>query len=160
MTDAPRIRKAIRALVLDPDDRVLLVRLDFPDSTVWVTPGGGLEQNETPHDTLIRELDEETGLRNAEIGPEIWTRTHLFPFLSGLWDGQSERFYLVRTEAFDPQPRLSWEELSLEYMTAIRWWTLDELREAEVEFGPTRLPELVTRLVEEGPPDSPIDTGV
>lgn len=157
---ADNLRKAVRALILDTEDRVLLVRLDFPEGTLWVAPGGGLEPDEEPHDALRRELEEETGLADADIGPEIRTRTHLFPMPIGPWDGQSERFYLVSTEPFDPKPQLSWEELSVEAMTDIRWWTIGELRETAVEFGPSRLPEFVSRLIAEGPPPAPIDVGV
>jgi hypothetical protein len=30
-----RIRSAARAVLLDPDDRILLVRIEFPAKTVW-----------------------------------------------------------------------------------------------------------------------------
>jgi hypothetical protein len=43
-------------------------------------------------------------LRDAAIGPLIWTRTHILPMSTG-HDGQQERYYLVRTSAFDPAPR-------------------------------------------------------
>jgi ADP-ribose pyrophosphatase YjhB (NUDIX family) len=42
-----RIREAVRAVVLDPDDRVLLVRLEFPHWTGWAMPGGGVDEGET-----------------------------------------------------------------------------------------------------------------
>ena len=51
------------------------------------------------------------GLRDVEIGPHVWDRVHVIPFVNGLFDGQRERIFLVRTPAFDPRPRLSWEEL-------------------------------------------------
>ena len=41
-----RLRTGIRALVLDPDERIALVRFDFPDRTVWAAPGGGVEEGE------------------------------------------------------------------------------------------------------------------
>ena len=31
-----------------------------------------------------------------EIGPLIWTRLHIIPFVDGQWDGQRDRVYLVR----------------------------------------------------------------
>ena len=39
-----RLRTGIRALVLDPDERIALVRFDYPDRTVWAAPGSGVEE--------------------------------------------------------------------------------------------------------------------
>ena len=99
-----RIRRAVRAAVLDPDDRIMLVRFEFPNVTVWATPGGGQEPGEDDEATVRRELHEELGLRVDEIGPHIWTRTHVIPFLDGTWDGQRDHVYLVRTPSFTPAP--------------------------------------------------------
>lgn len=41
-----RLRTGIRALVLDPDERIALVRFDYPDRSVWAAPGGGVEEGE------------------------------------------------------------------------------------------------------------------
>ncbi len=155
-----RIREAARAVVLDPDDRILLVRFEFPAATLWALPGGGVERGESHEDALRRELAEEAGLVDAAIGPGIWERLHIVPFIGGRWDGQRERHFLVRAAAFEPSPQLSWEQLNGEFMFAIRWWTLDELERAEEVFAPRRLPELVRELVVNGPPASPIDVGV
>ena len=156
-----RLRLAIRAIVLDEDERVLLVRFDFGDRVVWATPGGGIEDRETDEQTLRRELLEEAGLEDFELGPLVWTRTHEFPLAGGRWDGQIERYYVVRTSAFEPTPQLSWEELLREGMTGVRWWTLRELEAAaETVFAPRRLPSLVRSLVEDGLPAQPIDAGV
>ena len=155
-----RLRLAVRAIVLDEDERVLLVRFDFGNRVVWATPGGGIEDRETDEQTLRRELLEEAGLEEFEHGALVWTRTHEFPLAGGRWDGQIERYYVVRTSAFEPTPQLSWEELRREGMTAVRWWTLDELEAAETVFAPRRLPSLVRSLVEEGLPTQPIDAGV
>jgi ADP-ribose pyrophosphatase YjhB (NUDIX family) len=155
-----RIRPAARAVVVDPDDRILLVRFDFPARSVWAAPGGGLEAGETHEQAIRRELLEEAGLECLEIGPELWTRLHVIPFLNGRWDGQEERYFLVRSPAFEPRPQLAWEQLRAEYVFAIRWWTLDELEQTAAAFAPQRLPELVRSLLREGPPPQPIDAGV
>jgi 8-oxo-dGTP pyrophosphatase MutT (NUDIX family) len=161
MSEHLRIRRAVRAIILDPEDRVLLVRFDFPDGAVrWAAPGGGIQAGETTLDALRRELVEETGLDDPPIGPEIWTRTHIVPFVGGNWDGQKERFFLVRARAFHPRPVLSAEELASEYVTAIRWWTVEELRNTDKDFAPARLPELIADLTVNGPPPEPIDVGI
>jgi 8-oxo-dGTP pyrophosphatase MutT (NUDIX family) len=158
-----RIRSSARALVLDPAERVLLVRFEFPEVTVWATPGGGQEPGEDDEATLRRELDEELGVTGAEIGPHIWSRLHIIPFLDGRWDGQRDNVYLIRTAAFEPQPRLTWEQLHAERVHEFRWWTLTELEAAaagDVVFAPARLPELVADLLASGPPPEPLDAGV
>ena len=153
-----RIREAVRAVVLDPDDRVLLVRLEFRHWTGWAMPGGGVDDGETDEVALRRELAEEAGLEDFDVGSIVWTRRHLLEF--GDWDGQVERYYLVRASGTDPAPRLTWAQLNAEFMTAIRWWTVPELETAEDEFAPRRLPALVRELVLYGPPATPIDAGV
>jgi len=60
-----RIRPAARAIVLDPDDRILLVRFEFPDGMFWATPGGGIEPGETPEEAVRRELAEEAWLTSV-----------------------------------------------------------------------------------------------
>ncbi len=154
-----RIRDAVRALVLDPDHRVLLVRFEFPvTGERWALPGGGLEPGESDHDALHRELAEEVGLVDAEIGPHIWDRVHIIPFIDGRYDGQRERIYLVRTPTFEPRPHLSWHDLNAEYVFDVRWWRLDELH-AGLPFVPQSLHAQLHALVHDGVPATPIDVG-
>jgi len=155
-----RLRCATRAVVLDEAYRILLVTFDFGDRVVWATPGGGIEEGETDEHALRRELEEEAGLVDFVLGPLVWTRTHHVPLSGGRWDGQKERYYLIRTPTFEPAPVLSWEELRAEGMTAIRWWTLDELEATDTVFAPRRLPPLVRELILRGPPAEPVDAGV
>ena len=153
------LRPAVRALVLDPADRVLLVRFEWPDKTVWAPPGGGIEPGETPEHAIVRELAEECGLRDFELGPCIWTRDHWFAEMAG-WGGQSERIYLVRTEAFEPAPEWSEEQLASEGIREQRWWTPDDLGMPGTIFAPRRLPELLRDLLERSAPAEPMYVGV
>jgi 8-oxo-dGTP diphosphatase len=155
-----RLRQAARAIVVDPDERILLVHFRFPAGAFWATPGGGIDDGETPEQAVKRELDEEAGLRDFELGPWVWTRRHVFPFESGLWDGQCERYMLVRTSAFVPRPRFTTAELEAEYVTGMRWWTAAELAASDEVFAPRRLPELLVALLRDGPPGEPVDVGV
>ena len=153
-----RIRDAARAIVVDDAGRVLLVRFRFERGDLWATPGGGLEPGETDEDALRRELREEAGLRDAPVGPVVWVREHVIPIFG--WDGQRERFHVVRVPAFEPSPELSSAQLNAEAVVELRWWTPEELRATDDEFAPRRLPELLARLLRDGPPREPLEIGV
>lgn len=159
MSDQLRIRPAARALVVAPGARVLLVRFEFPAGTRWALPGGGLEHGENHVEALRRELHEEVGLVDPDIGPHVWTREHHVKFINGLWDGQREHIHVVSVDApFEPRPALPWEVLNTEYMFELRWWTLDEMRTRDdVWWVPRALPELIADLLDGGIPTSPLD---
>jgi 8-oxo-dGTP pyrophosphatase MutT (NUDIX family) len=159
VTEEARLRDAVRALVVDDEERVLLARFRFAGALVWATPGGGIEAGEGPLDALRRELLEEVGLADAVIGPVVWTRTHVVALADG-YDGQRESIHLVRCAAFDPDPALSWDGLRAEGVTELRWWTLDELDASAEVFAPRRLAALLRVLLRDGPTDPPVDSGV
>lgn len=154
--EAPLERAAARALVIDPDERVLLVA-HAPDATrrVWTAPGGGLRPEETHEQAVIRELAEEIGLALDDPGPWIWSRRVTFPF-RGCWLDQDERWYLVRldgTVAVDDAP------LDDPGAVEVRWWSVPELRTTAAELAPTALVDHLSRLLTDGPPAEPVDVG-
>lgn len=51
---------SVTGIVYDSSDRILLVRQR--DDSIWSTPGGVIEPDETPADAVVREVREETGL--------------------------------------------------------------------------------------------------
>jgi G:T/U-mismatch repair DNA glycosylase/8-oxo-dGTP pyrophosphatase MutT (NUDIX family) len=155
----PVDRAAARALVLDRHGRTLLVEFRDPSGSGqiwWATPGGGIDEGEDVEAALRRELGEEIGLTEFELGPELWRREHTFA-----WDGrifrQRERNWLVRVEEHRPAPRV---DLAAEHVGEIRWWTGDELDATDEVLVPARLPELLRDLLRDGPPREPIDAGV
>ena len=157
---ALRFRRAVRALVLDPDDHALLVRFEFPSATVWALPGGGLDDGETPEEGLRRELHEELGLTDFELGPHIWNREHVIPMMTG-HDGQRDQIHLVRVERFAPEPTIGWEQMRAELVHELRWWRLADIAAAtEIRFAPRSLHRLMTGLLIDGVPTEPIDTGI
>jgi TDG/mug DNA glycosylase family protein len=140
----PVEREAVRGLVLDADNRVLLTRFEHPvgGHAWWATVGGGVDPGEDDEAALRRELAEEAGLADFELGPVVHTREHTFP-----WDRrlihQRERFYLVRVHAHEAVPTI---DVVPEGITEVRWWTLAELAAPAEEVVPADLPELVRRL--------------
>ena len=81
---SPRERPSARVVLVDDQERVLLARLiddgavvvdgQRPESTYWVTVGGGVEPGETLADAAHRELFEETGIRAFTLGPQVHLR--------------------------------------------------------------------------------------
>ena len=136
---------------------MLLVRFEFPTATRWALPGGGLEPGESHLDALRREFEEEVGLVEPVIGPQIWHRLHIVPFLNGEFDGQRERIYLIQCDAFEPVPRLSWEQMNAEFVHELRWWTLDEIAASDASSFPSSCTHWSRALLRDGPPDESID---
>ncbi|MGW2650006.1 NUDIX domain-containing protein [Streptomyces sp. NPDC001393] len=58
-SSTPPLREAARAIVLDADDRVMLLR---EEGGFWATPGGSLEDAEDYATATLRELSEELGI--------------------------------------------------------------------------------------------------
>ena len=153
----PVDRPAVRALVLDAENRVLLVKfVDAVGQIWWATPGGGIGEGESREETLRRELDEELGLKDFELGPEIWTREHTFAWMGRILR-QREHIHLVRVDDFEPAPTI---DLLAEGVHELRWWTLPELEAAEETLVPERLPQYLRELLERGAPGEPIDVGI
>ena len=165
--DRPRIRRrAMRVLLVDDGDRLLLFRdsdLGFsPVPHWWITPGGGVEQDESDRSAAVRELAEETGVVVSEadlVGP-LATRTVVHGY-SDVVTTQDEVFWFVRVPAFevDVSGHTEVEQLT---MTDHRWWTRPELEATAEEVWPRgilRLWSLAEAMGASAEPTEPLDLG-
>jgi hypothetical protein len=65
-------------------------------------------------------------------------------------DGQHDVTYLVRTQRFEPRPRV---DLAAENVHGVRWFSPAEVAEGAVVFGPRDLAVHLQRVLAEGVPD-------
>ena len=125
MTLPTRTREAVRAVLLTPDHRVLLLRLRNSRGVFWIAPGGGINTGESDHEALVRELYEETGLSNPDIGPLIWTRETSYVLDADTPDAvevfQSERFFLVPSQQFDAHANNMPQETERDWFDSLHW---------------------------------------
>jgi ADP-ribose pyrophosphatase YjhB (NUDIX family) len=137
-------RRAARVVLLDPANRVLLMRYDEepPNGTHWVTPGGGLEPGESYEQAALRELAEETGWADISLQGEIHRtqRTMKWP---GRLVHQDERLYLARTDLLARRITGVDAMHAADGIAAWRWWTVAELTSTDQTIWPAELAELI-----------------
>ncbi|WP_344840957.1 GNAT family N-acetyltransferase [Kribbella ginsengisoli] len=160
---APTLRPAARAVVLDPEDRILLLRFEFADGhAVWAPPGGGVEAGESLPQALARELAEEIGIEPPADAPHLWHQVTVADGHAAGFDGVTNDYFLVRTDAFDPAGSMSVEEMQAENVHGYRWLTFEEIQShrGPEYLSPRTLPVLLSRLRDDGPPAEPVFIGL
>jgi TDG/mug DNA glycosylase family protein len=137
----PTYRPSARALIVDDAKRVLLVQFQnaVTKATWWATPGGGIEEGESHEVALRRELAEEIGLHEFEVGPLLWEHRHTIPWAKRLVDIDNA-IYLVRVAAHEAVPTI---DVEAEGVAGFRWWTLEQLERTDERLAP---PDLVERV--------------
>jgi G:T/U-mismatch repair DNA glycosylase/8-oxo-dGTP pyrophosphatase MutT (NUDIX family) len=140
----PTGRAAVRALVIDDDDRILLVQYRRPvgGETWWGTPGGGIDPGETDDQALARELREEIGLHEFELGRLLFEHVGVFPWDRELFR-QVNKTYLVRVPEHEPRPTI---DLEAEGVVDVRWWSRAELEAGDAQFAPADFVERIRNL--------------
>ena len=111
------------AVIFDGNKQLLLVKSTYQRFHPWGLPGGNLDYNESPEETTVREMLEETGL-NIEIEKFLFVKTWT-PDRVGL-------YYLCRIESGVFQPSDEVSELryfSLENLPDVRPLDVDLIKQ-------------------------------
>ncbi len=162
MNDGVLRRTAARVVLLDGQGRVLLLSakdpVDSRKGSWWEIPGGGIDHGEQSHDAARRELFEETGIADAEIGPCVWTQHARFTFAGWRFD-QFEHVHVGWCNDLDLSKVRPGGLEAFEAMAfgAPRWWALDALLASTDTVLPVRLREFLPDLVAGRLPTTPID---
>ena len=159
------LRHAVRAIVLDENDRILLCRFAIPEpagTVVWAAPGGGIEQGETSLVALRRELREEVGLEIRTDPPHVWHQEVVAAGHAAGYDGVVNDYFLARTSGFDPRGTLSDDELAAENISGLKWWHPWEVARYDGPdlFSPRDLATLLAALITSGAPVGPALLGL
>lgn len=151
-------RKSARAIVLNKQHQIFLFRYTFDffaeKQSVWITPGGGLEEGEAFEDALAREVYEEMGVRLTEPAPFVFYRTPLYELKNGETVQSEERFYLVYCEDMSFSCD-GWSESEAKRMTAGKWWSVEEIRESGAKFFSEDIIRILERLSKGDVPKDP-----
>jgi 8-oxo-dGTP pyrophosphatase MutT (NUDIX family) len=145
------IRDMVRLLLLAPDRRLLLMKVDDPTLSdpakpdlrppFWVTLGGGIEPGEDATTAAKREIIEETGLTAVRLGPSVW-----YGEQTVRWKGRSMLFRETFLVAWTEETGLSdagWSEGERAAIKEMRWWPVEELISTAEVILPPLLPSLV-----------------
>ena len=142
-------RECSRVLLVDERTRVLMFSVidrTKPEMRAWWVPvGGALEPGETPVEAAIRETEEETGLRIADPGPILFTRSFRWDFEGEEYD-RKDWFFLVRVKSFSPATN-AWTETEVARNRETRWWSIEDLRSTDEQVYPEDLSDQLERLL-------------
>jgi 8-oxo-dGTP pyrophosphatase MutT (NUDIX family) len=153
-----RRRLTARVLLFDPDGRLLLMKGRLPSAPegpgAWFTLGGGAAPGETVREAAAREIVEETGFRDVELGPVVWRREGALP-LAGETVWMDEHYFIARCPGGDPV-RHGWQADEHRFIDDIAWWTHAELTATDERLFPPGLADLLTDILAERLPQEPI----
>ena len=145
-----RQRRTVRVLLLDPAGRILLMKGRLPSNPaapgVWFTLGGGIEPDETLAQAATREIGEETGFGDVEIGPVLGEGEQTHHDRKGRPVRILETYLLARCAGAEPS-RAGWNALEREFVDDIRWWTHAELAACQEPVFPADLADMLAEAL-------------
>lgn len=151
-------RKSSRAIVLNKQNQIFLFRYTFDffaeGESIWITPGGALDEGESFEEALKRELFEEMGIELTEQASFVLYRTPLYELKNGEKVRSEERFYLVHLDETEFS-YVNWTESENKRMTAGKWWSVEEIKQSEEKFFSDDIVRILERFFRGDIPKEP-----
>ena len=132
------LRSGVGVVLLNRENKVFVAkRIDNPKN-FWQMPQGGIDKGEEPYKAALRELEEETSIKNVSLIKEIegFTYYNLPDSLLGIiwkgkFKGQKQRWYIFRFTGDDKEVNLKTRKP--EFLDW-RWINIDKITEVAVSF--------------------------
>ncbi|WP_227982505.1 NUDIX hydrolase [Nocardia spumae] len=154
------VRRSGRVILADIDDRILLIAYRGTlDPLYWITPGGGIDEAESPAEAAVRELGEETGVRLTpdELGPQVAIASGYLEIPGWLAGVFREDYFFHRLPtagtALDTSGLLHYESAAID---EYRWWSVDDLARTDQTVYPLGLAALLSELLAGRRPAEPV----
>ena len=132
------LRNGVGVVLLNRENKVFVAkRIDNPKN-FWQMPQGGIDKGEEPYDAALRELEEETSVKNVSLIKEIdgFTTYNLPNSLLGIiwkgkFKGQKQKWYIFQFTGDDKEINLKTKKPEfLEW----KWIGIDKITEVAVNF--------------------------
>ena len=132
------LRSGVGVILLNRENKVFVAkRIDNPKN-FWQMPQGGIDKGEDPYHAALRELEEETSVKNVILIKEIdgFTTYNLPDSLLGIiwrgkFKGQKQKWYIFKFTGNDKEINLKTKKPEfLEW----KWISIDKITEVAVSF--------------------------
>ena len=132
------LRLGVGIVVLNRDNEVFVAkRIDNPKN-YWQMPQGGVDEGENFYDAALRELEEETSIKNVTLVKEIegYISYNLPDYLLGIiwkgkYKGQNQKWYIVRFEGKDKEININTKKPEF---FEWKWIDVNDLTKVVVHF--------------------------
>lgn len=140
-------RKCARAFILNENNEILLEKFEFKkvigNKVLWVTPGGGVKENETYEVALERELYEELGIKTSISSEPIFVKDVPIYGKEGEFVSH-EVYYLIYLDSSIKFSLENMTESERDTFIDLKWWSVEELQD-NINFAPNEMREIIKK---------------